>query len=160
MNLACAFEESARKNSGKPAIFWGEEVIKYDLLLRDSNVLANYLLNKFQITPGERIAIWLKNCPEYVPVLFGIFQADGVVVPINNFFKPDEVTYILRDCGARVLISDSSMREGTSKLREAIPGLQVLELESLLAQADSSKESALDAVTRSSIRSEQDLAVI
>jgi long-chain acyl-CoA synthetase len=59
-----------------------------------------------------------------------------------------------------VLISDSSMREGTSKLREAIPGLQVLELESLLAEADSSKESASDAVTISSIRRERDLAVI
>src|SRR3954471_21853921 len=141
MNLATAFADSVRKNSGKPAIFWGEEVISYDEISRDAAVVARELLGKFHLQPGERVAIWLKNCPEYVPVLFGIFQAGGTVVPVNNFLKPDEVTHILKDSGARVLISDSEMREGTAKLRETFSSLGLLEIESLRRDSSGSAES-------------------
>ncbi|MGZ8920596.1 MAG: AMP-binding protein, partial [Limisphaerales bacterium] len=131
MNLATAFLESARKCAGKPAIFWGEEVVTYDDILAQSRALALELINKMGVAPGDRVAIWLKNCPEFVPVLFGILQAGAVVVPINNFLKPDEVNYILKDCGANVLISEAEMQEGTARLRQMIPGLQVFEIDSL-----------------------------
>ena len=57
--------------------------------------------------PGDRVALWVKNCPEFVPAVFGILSAGGVVVPINNFLKPAEVSYILNDSGANVLITDA-----------------------------------------------------
>jgi long-chain acyl-CoA synthetase len=151
MNLAAAFSESAQKCAGKPAIFWGEQVITYDDIAGQSRWLALELARQFQVKPGDRVAIWLKNCPEFVSVLFGIIQSGAVVVPINNFLKPDEVTYILKDCGAGVLISDAEMREGTTRLRESIPGLRVLEIESLGRSADPLPSPG---------QNEQDLAVI
>ena len=131
MNLATAFLDSAKRCAGKQAIFWGEEVVTYDDLVVQSRWLSRELVNKLQVQPGDRVAIWLKNCPEFVSVLFGILQAGAVVVPINNFLKPDEVTYILKDCGAKVLISSAEMNEGTARLRENISGLQLLEIETL-----------------------------
>jgi long-chain acyl-CoA synthetase len=83
------------------------------------------------VQPGDRVAIWLKNCPEFVSVLFGILQAGAVAVPINNFLKPDEVSYILKDCGAKMLISSGEMKEGTTRLGETVSSLQVLEIESM-----------------------------
>jgi long-chain acyl-CoA synthetase len=136
MNLATAFSESAQKCAGKPAIFWGEEVVTYDDIAAQSAWLAHELTGPFEVKPGERVAIWLKNCPQFVSVLFGILQSGAAVVPINNFLKPDEVSFILKDCGAQVLISDAEMREGTARLRESIPGLRVLEIESLGRRAD------------------------
>jgi long-chain acyl-CoA synthetase len=152
MNLAKAFTESAQKFADKPAIFWGDEIVSYAQVAKQSRWLAHELSGRLQVKPAERVAIWLKNCPEFVSVIFGILEAGAVVVPINNFLKPDEVTYILKDCGARILISDSSAREGTSKLRQSIRGLQVLEVESL------GQSSAV--LRRSSEQSESDLAVI
>jgi long-chain acyl-CoA synthetase len=149
MNLATAFTESARKFADKPAIFWGEEVITYNQIATQSRSLAHSLSGEHAVRPGDRVAIWLKNCPEFISVLFGIIESGAVVVPINNFLKPDEVTYILKDCGARILISDAATREGTTKLREQIPGLQVLEIESLgrsaapFVQTNNSAESDL-----------------
>ncbi|MGZ8900812.1 MAG: AMP-binding protein, partial [Limisphaerales bacterium] len=152
MNLATAFLESARKCSGKPAIFWGEEVVTYDDILAQSRALALELINKMGVAPGDRVAIWLKNCPEFVPVLFGILQAGAVVVPINNFLKPDEVNYILKDSGAKVLISEAGMQEGTARLREMISGLQVFEIDSL--------GRSNEALPRENLQAERDLAVI
>src|SRR5688572_8807335 len=131
MNLAQAFLDSAQKCAGKPAIFWGEEQVTYDDLLAQSRWLALELTRKVAVAPGDRVAIWLKNCPEFVSVLFGILQAGAVVVPINNFLKPDEVHYILKDSGAKVLISSSEMTEGTQNLSELVPGLRLLNVEQL-----------------------------
>jgi long-chain acyl-CoA synthetase len=47
------------------------------------------------VKPGERVALWLRNCPHFIPALFGVLQAGAVVAPINNFLKADEVSYIL-----------------------------------------------------------------
>jgi long-chain acyl-CoA synthetase len=131
MNLAAAFLESARKCAGKQAIFWGEDVITYDDLVAQSAWVARELINTRHVQPGDRVAIWLKNCPEFVSVLFGILQAGAVAVPINNFLKPDEVSYILKDCGAKMLISSGEMKEGTTRLGETVSSLQVLEIESM-----------------------------
>ena len=155
MNLAVAFNDSARKNADKPAIFWGEEVIHYRHIAAQARWLAHELSGRLAVKPGDRVAIWLKNCPEFVPVLFGILEAGAVVVPINNFLKPDEVTYILKDSGARVLVSDAGAREGTAKLRESISGLQLLEVESL-----GTSSAPLPQPPHTNSQTESDLAVI
>jgi long-chain acyl-CoA synthetase len=151
MNLARAFAEALQKNAAKPAVFWGEETVTYQTLGQEANWLARELSSAYDIKPGDRVAIWLKNCPAFVSVLFGILQAGAVVVPINNFLKPDEVAYILQDSGARVMITESAMAEGSAKLREAIPGLRVLEVDSLRTSIETPPAPAIE---------ESDLAVI
>src|SRR5687768_3905627 len=111
MNLARAFFDSGSRHTDKTAVFWGDEEISYDLLLRGAVGVAAQLSEKEKVQPGQPVALWLKNCPEFIPSYFGILLAGGVVVPINNFLKPDEVSFILRDAGVRVLISDESMTE-------------------------------------------------
>src|SRR5258706_491528 len=97
MNLASAFTRSVERNSAKTAVFWGETEFTYQQLEGRARWVAGDLLQGRQIKPGDRVGLWLKNCPEFVPALFGIFMAGGVVVPINNFLKADEVNYILAD---------------------------------------------------------------
>ena len=58
----------------------------------------------------------MKNCPEFAWSYFGILFAGAVVVPINNFLKPDEIGHILADAGVNVLVTDASMAEGVQKL--------------------------------------------
>lgn len=131
MNLAKAFAASLAQHAAKPAIFWGEEKISYETVGQEAHWLARELIERHEVKPGQRVAIWLKNCPAFVSVLFGILQSGAVVVPINNFLKPDEVAYILKDSGARVLISETALAEGCDKLKQLVPGLSVLEAEAL-----------------------------
>ena len=99
MNLAAAFAESVHKQPQKIALFWGERQYSYADLWRQSILVSHHLQQHLAVKPGDRVGLWLKNCPEFIPSLFGILHAGAVVVPINNFLKPDEVNYILGDAG-------------------------------------------------------------
>src|ERR1700722_12429590 len=111
MNLARAFAESARKNLGKVALFWVEAEFTYGDLWARTEAVAQRLGREFGVKPGDRVGVWLKNCPEFVPAVFGILQAGAVVVPINNFLKANEVNYILADAGIEVVFSEEGMLE-------------------------------------------------
>ena len=137
-NLANTFTETATANADKTAIFWGNEHHTFGQAHALAGGLAKRLKNEFGLQPGDRVGLWLKNRPEFVFSLFGILLAEGVVVSINNFLTPDEVAYILEDSGAKVLISEASMAEGTAALQSQFDGLAVIEVEEL-GQADDSQ---------------------
>ena len=116
MNLAAAFVSSAEKDPTKPALFWGEQVFSYGLLLSQTRQLAIHLQEELGVKPGDRVGVWLKNCPEFVPALFGTLLAGAVVVPINNFLKPNEVNHILADADVDVLITDEAAAAAVAKV--------------------------------------------
>ncbi|MEN9778829.1 MAG: Long-chain-fatty-acid--CoA ligase, partial [Verrucomicrobiota bacterium] len=89
-HLASAFLAVARSRPDKTALYWGDSRYTYGHY-RDQILGTAGLLREKGIRPGDRVAIWLKNCPEFVGALFGVLAADAVVVPINNFLKPAEV---------------------------------------------------------------------
>jgi long-chain acyl-CoA synthetase len=155
MNLAIAFANCAEKHACKNAIFFGEREISYAELRAQSQKLAAHLQSEFGVTPGDRVAIWLKNCPEFVACVFGILQTGAVVVPINNFLKPAEVSYILNDAGIDVLISDAELSAHFSELSAARPPLKILKVEEFAALAPSHSR-----FTIRDSRAEKDLAVI
>ena len=129
MNLATAFSNTAARRTGQTALFWGDEEFSYERLLNQSRQVAGRLGAEFGVRPGDRVGLWLKNCPEFVPALFGALAARAVVVPINNFLKPDEVNYIIGDAGIDVLISEDAMNEALPKLTTARPALKILRIE-------------------------------
>lgn len=133
MNLARAFAESVRKHSRKTALFWGEREYSYAEFSHQSTFIAADLRTRFGVEPGDRVGLWLKNCPEFVPALFGILNAGAVAVPINNFLKPDEVSFILSDAGINVLITDAELGAHHRPLEAARPGLRLFKVEEIPA---------------------------
>ena len=125
MNLATAFASAAETHARKPAIFWGEQEFSYELVLAQSRQLAAHLQDELSVQPGDRVGLWLKNCPGFVPSLFAVLQIGAVVVPINNFLKPEEVHHILADAGIDVVITDATMSEYLSALTVLRPQLKV-----------------------------------
>jgi long-chain acyl-CoA synthetase len=155
MNLIRAFVEAARNHSGKTAVFWGDDKVTFDALLQRTAGVAQTLAAE-QVVPGVRVALWMKNCPEFIPSYFGVLMAGGVVVPINNFLKPDEVAFILRDAGVGVVIADESMAESVEKLMTLMPGLRCIRAETTVAAADVPEPDSKTC----NLRSESDLAVL
>jgi long-chain acyl-CoA synthetase len=155
LNLARAFSESAGRDLSKVALFWGDAEYSYGTLASWSLRVAERLTREFGVKAGDRVGIWLKNCPEFVPALFGVLQAGAVVTPINNFLKPGEVHFILADAGINVLVTDETMREGFEQLRAERPQLKRLRAEEISAAGPPSPFSALDCPS-----SPSDLAVI
>jgi HIP---CoA ligase len=54
---------------------------------------------------GDRVGIWGPNCAEWMLAALGVLRAGGVVVPLNTRFKGGEAAYILRNSGARLLVT-------------------------------------------------------
>jgi long-chain acyl-CoA synthetase len=132
MNLHLAFSGAAQKSPNKPALFWGESEFSYGTLLAQSRVVGQRLRNEFGVRPGDRVGLWLRNCPEFVPALFGTLMAGAASVPINNFLKPDEVSFILADAGVKVLLTHAPLGEALPALSSARPGLRPLLIEDLI----------------------------
>jgi long-chain acyl-CoA synthetase len=154
MNLANAFSNCAEKHSDKTAIYFGEKEISYRELLAQSGAVAAILRTQFGVKPGDRVGMWLKNCPEFVAGVFGILRAYAVVVPINNFIKPAEAIYILNDGGIDILISDTEMAAHFSELAAARPNLKMLKVEEFASFPKGGREEGPGE------RNESDLAVI
>jgi long-chain acyl-CoA synthetase len=153
MNLVLAFSQSARSDLSKTALFWGDVRFSYGQFWAQTLRVAEMLQTSLGVRPGDRVGVWLKNCPEFVPVLFGIWQAGAVAVPINHFLKPAEVQFILADAGVEAVVLDESMKEGFAQVAAEQAGLKALFVESMGAQA------ALEAEPRTAA-AEGDLAVI
>ena len=125
-NLAAAFLVAVERHADRPALFWGDAQVTYGDVARSAGWLARELVARFDLQPGDRVALWLKNRPEFVTALFGVLGAGGVVVPVNNFLKAEEVDYLLGDAGITVVITESGLAEGVSELRSRRPNLRVL----------------------------------
>ena len=155
MNLATAFLDSVKKQPDKIALFWGDSEFSYATLAAQSGAVAAALAGKYGVKPGDHVALWLKNRPEFIPSVFGILCAGAVLVPVNNFLKPDEVNYIFKDGGIDVLITEEELAIHVPALLAARPQLKIFKVEEFQTEFG---------VRRSefgiSSRREQDLAVI
>ena len=132
-HLFAAFAQSASTRAEKPALFWARDQFTYGRLLQQSLWVGSRLRTDLGVQPGDRVAIWLRNRPEFVAALFGILAAGGVAVPINNFLKPNEVAYMLEDAGVGVVITDDSTPDALAALQVLRPQLSLLRVEDIPA---------------------------
>ncbi|MCX6906973.1 MAG: AMP-binding protein [Verrucomicrobia bacterium] len=116
----------------RKAVLFGSEVIRYGEVHARTLGLARLLRDDYGIQPGSRVALLMKNCPEFIYALYGILFAGGTVVPVNNFLKPAEIEHILRDAGVTVLITTSADFEPVlTHLRTQLPALRPLDIQAL-----------------------------
>ncbi|MDP6352353.1 MAG: AMP-binding protein, partial [Alphaproteobacteria bacterium] len=79
------------------------------------NRTAN-MLRQLGLAKGERVALLMLNCPEFLESFMGVAKIGGVVVPLNIRLVADELAFILRDSGAKVLIFGAEFAEVVADL--------------------------------------------
>ena len=81
----------------------------YAQLYREAQRTARALLRRFK--PGERIAVWAQNIPEWVMLEFGAGMAGMVLVTVNPAFRANEVQYVLKQSrAAGIFVVDNKDR--------------------------------------------------
>ncbi len=80
----------------------------YAALLAEAESTARALLNVF--APGDHVAIWAGNSPEWVVVQYGLALAGMVLVTVNPAYRPAELGYVLRQSRARGVFHDRNYR--------------------------------------------------
>lgn len=93
----------AREHPDKAAILYYGRAVTYRELDESSDRVANALAG-MGIRKGDRVALFMENCPQYVIAHYGIQKAGAVVVPCSPMFKEWELEHELADSGAEILI--------------------------------------------------------
>lgn len=88
----------------KPAVrFYGHDLTYAELDELSSRFAA--LLLDSGVQPGDRVAVYLPNCPQLHIVFYGILKAGAVHCPVSPMAMPMELAYQVKDCGAQVIVS-------------------------------------------------------
>jgi long-chain acyl-CoA synthetase len=98
----------AATQPGKPAFIWYGKALSYGELDRLSDAFAAEL-NSLGVRKGDRVALFLQNCPQYVIAHFGIQKIGAIVSPCSPLFKAHELEYQLGDLGAEVIVAAESL---------------------------------------------------
>jgi long-chain acyl-CoA synthetase len=87
-----------------------------------ASAIAHVLVNDYGIVPGDRVAISMRNYPEWITCFMAVTAIGGIAVALNALWQSDELEFGLRDCGARVLFAD---QERLDRFAHCAPGLPV-----------------------------------
>jgi long-chain acyl-CoA synthetase len=125
MNLATALLNSARTFGDRPAISVGDELaLSYAQLHLRAVKLAAGLRSIAGVEPGDRVALVMSNCAEYLEVLYAIWHAGLVAVPINAKLHAREVEFILCDCAVSVCLVTDDRVEAITAVATSIPAMK------------------------------------
>src|SRR6266704_1200107 len=89
------------------AVLYERRQISYGLLQEQTLGMAQ-VLRSLDLALGERVAILLPDCPEFIASFISISSNGAIAVPINMALRPEEQEAILRDCTARVAIIEAN----------------------------------------------------
>lgn len=107
----------------RPLVITDDMILTYDEVAAVSRRLAGGLGSR-GIIKGERVGLVMANDPVIVPLLFAIWRAGAIAVPLNTLYRPDEIEFTVREAGCALLIAMSSFgsRDISGELDEALPG--------------------------------------
>ncbi|HRX06261.1 MAG TPA: AMP-binding protein, partial [Kiritimatiellia bacterium] len=111
MTLKEALEQSAQKHGDKVLMKYKRlgawQTLTYRQFLDQVRAIAESLARDCHIRPGDRVALLGANSPEWCAIHYAITGLAAIAVPIDAKLQEQEVTHILSDSGAAVLLLDS-----------------------------------------------------
>jgi len=124
MNLARLISETSAKYADKPAIIFEGKVWTYrDFDRQVQSYAAN--LARLGIQKGDRVAVQMSKCIEFLFFHFAILSIGAIALPLNPDYRPEEIDYFLTDSESSLYVTTSDL---FSKVRSAIQHLSELKI--------------------------------
>jgi long-chain acyl-CoA synthetase len=129
MNVASLLSKTALSHGSSPAVALGAyTLLDYRALARRAAIVAGNLRARFGLAPGDRVGLAMKNVPDYIEMVWGIWHAGLCAVPINAKLHPKEFAYILENSGAAVCLATPDLADqiapevgGIASLKALVP---------------------------------------
>jgi long-chain acyl-CoA synthetase len=99
--------DSSRAHGDKVFLVYEDERVSFEEHYRRAAGLAKVLVDAWGVRKGDRVAIAMRNFPEWPLAFWAAAAAGAIVVPLNAWWKGEELEYGLADSGARVLFCDA-----------------------------------------------------
>ncbi len=131
--------DNAARHPAKLALKFEGEIYTYARLRERAARMAAALVG-WGLEAGERVALFLENCPDFVAAYLSVGLAGGVVVPVNTQYRRLELAHILGDAGVCLALTDPERQLELEGVRGELPALRSIlttspDLEAFLAQA-------------------------
>ena len=116
------YDEARRDHGDKDFLVLGRTRLTYAEVHDRASAIAHQLVHRYGIERGDRVAIGMRNCPEWVIAFMAITSCGGICVSLNGWWSGEELEFGLKDCGARVVFLDRPRYE---RLAGRLPALDV-----------------------------------
>ena len=107
MNIAWWVQRWSELHPSKPAIFFEGREISYLQLHQKANQTSCWL-QSLGIEKGDRVAVMLENCPEFIELYLACSRLGAIFVPVNFRLAPPELDYTLRNSRPRLFVFGST----------------------------------------------------
>ncbi|WP_306373041.1 surfactin non-ribosomal peptide synthetase SrfAA [Bacillus subtilis] len=108
MTIPKLFQEKAEQLSDHPAVVFEDRTLSYRMLHEQSARIANVLKQK-GVGPDSPVAVLIERSERMITAIMGILKAGGAYVPIDPGFPAERIQYILEDCGADFILTESKV---------------------------------------------------
>ena len=136
-------EVAAARYPDKPAFLFFGQALTYADLKTQAERLAGWLQAQ-GVGTGDRVALYLQNCPQFVVALYAIFRANAVAVPVNPMNRADEFGHYISDPETKVVICAADLAGFVAEADAALPPAQRLKAVLVTRYCDTMPQGALD----------------
>ncbi|QJC56983.1 Long-chain-fatty-acid--CoA ligase [Polaromonas vacuolata] len=105
---------SALRFPAKPALVFFDQVLTYSEVLSQAEAVAASL-HRLGVAKGDRVILYMQNCPQWVIAQFAIFRLGAVAVPVNPMNRAEELKHYILDPDARVAICAADLAPELAK---------------------------------------------
>ena len=102
--LGGILQEAAKRWGEREAFSFNGERWTYTQFNDETNRVAKALI-ALGVQPGEHVALWMTNRPEWLFLMFAIARVGGCIVPLNTRYRTDDVAYMVTQSRSGTLIS-------------------------------------------------------
>lgn len=125
MNIKEVLQKASASYKHKPAVIFKDETISFQKLEENVQKLTN-LLKDLGVKKGDKVAIYLPNCPEYIYSYLAVFSLCAVGVPLDFMLKTDELVSCLEHSEAKVLIAKSRPDISFQEIKSQVQSLEMV----------------------------------
>ena len=118
--------EMSRMHGDNDFLVYEDERWSYDRHFRSVAHLANLLIERFGVKKGDRVAIAMRNFPEWSVAFWAASAAGAIVVPLNAWWTGPELSYGLSDSGSTLLFADAERLDRVAGELDQFPSLRIV----------------------------------
>ena len=95
-----------RSHGDKTSVVYEDERYSFADVMREADALGAALLGRYGVSKGDRVAIAMRNYPEWVTSFIAVTSIGAISVSLNSWWTADELAFALEDSAPTVLIAD------------------------------------------------------
>jgi crotonobetaine/carnitine-CoA ligase len=116
-------DHKADLHKDKIFLFYDDQQITYRQLNERANIAANAFLD-LGLKKGDKVAVVLENCPEFLYIWFGLAKIGAWIVPVNIGLRGGSLAYIISHCDAETLVVSLSCVENINFVRNELRNIR------------------------------------